>query len=248
MTSQNWDADQYSEHAAFVAELAGDVLTLLAPQSGERILDLGCGDGRLAKFLQEQGCEVFGIDGSPEMIEKTSELGIPCAVMDGHALTFNTEFDAVFSNAALHWMTKPKVVAEGIYNALKPGGRLVAEFGGKGNTNNIMKAISATLSELGQPDYQLPWYFPDTDEYSGLLQKAGFKVQHIELVKRPTPLESGMRKWLELFTSGITRGMDETAIEDFQDRVCDKLRPLQFDLEQGWWADYVRLRVHATKP
>ncbi len=248
MTSQDWNADEYSEHAAFVAELAVDVIKLLAPCSGERILDLGCGDGRLTKFLQEQGCDMYGIDGSPEMIEKTQELGIPCAVMDGHSLTFNSEFDAVFSNAALHWMTQPRDVVKGIYAALKPGGRMVVEFGGKGNTKKIMTAISETLAESGQPDYDLPWYFPDEQEYTTVLEEAGFEVQQIELVNRPTPLESGMRKWLELFTSGITANMDDEARLAFQDNVCAKLRPELFDLEQGWWADYVRLRVKATKP
>lgn len=248
MTSQEWNADEYSEHAAFVAELAVDVLELLAASKGERILDLGCGDGRLTKFLQEQGCEMFGIDGSPEMIEKTQQLGLACAVMDGHSLSFNSEFDAVFSNAALHWMTRPKDVVVGMYAALKPGGRMVVEFGGKGNTHKIMTAISETLAESGEPDYELPWYFPDEEAYSSILNEAGFAVEQIELVNRPTPLESGMRKWLELFTSGITADMDKEARLAFQDSVCTKLRPELFDLEQGWWADYVRLRVKAIKP
>ncbi len=248
MTSQDWNADQYSQHAAFVAELAGEVLELLAPKLDERILDLGCGDGRLTKFLQEQGCDMFGIDGSPEMIEKTRQLGISCAVMDGQALDFISEFDAVFSNAALHWMTKPKQVVDGMYKALKPGGRIAVEFGGQGNTNKIMTAISATLTELGMPDHVLPWYFPDEKEYSNLLKKVGFEVRKIELVQRPTALESGMRKWLELFTSGITANMDEVGRTEFHDKVCERLRPELYDLEQGWWADYVRLRVLAVKP
>jgi len=248
MTSQEWNADEYSEHAAFVAELAVDVLKLLAAQKGERILDLGCGDGRLTQFLQEQGCDMYGVDGSPEMIEKTRQLGLACAVMDGHSLTFNSEFDAVFSNAALHWMTRPIDVVNGIYAALKPGGRMVVEFGGKGNTHKIMTAISETLAESGQSDYELPWYFPDEVEYSSILEEAGFAVLHSELVNRSTPLESGMRKWLELFTSGITADMDEDARLAFQNSVCTKLRPELFDLEQGWWADYVRLRVKAIKP
>ena len=248
MTSQEWNADEYSEHAAFVAELAIDVLELLSAKKGERILDLGCGDGRLTKFLHEQGCDMYGVDGSPDMIDKTRQLGIDCAVMDGHSLTFNSEFDAVFSNAALHWMTRPGEVVQGIYAALKPGGRMVVEFGGKGNTHKIMTAISETLAESGKPDYELPWYFPDVETYTAVLDEAGFAVQHIELVNRPTPLESGMRKWLELFTSGVTSDMEEDARQAFQDSVCTKLRPELFDLEQGWWADYVRLRVKATKP
>ncbi len=245
MTSQQWNADEYTRHAAFVAELTADVLSLLDPKPGESILDLGCGDGRLTAHLQELGCEVLGVDGSPAMIEKAALLAVPALVMDGHDLTFDQEFDAVFSNAALHWMTRPEKVIDGVQRALKPGGRFVAEFGGAGNTNKIMSAISRTMKTLGHPEFQLPWYFPTTDEYASLLENKNFKVERIELVERPTPLESGMQKWLELFTGGITKSLSETERQKFLEAVCETVKPDLYDHDTGWWADYVRLRVKA---
>ena len=247
MTSQSWNAEEYAKHASFVAELTDDVLRLLNPKSMEKILDLGCGDGRLTRRLKESECEVLGVDGSMAMVKQAATLGVPALVMDGHELTFEEEFDAVFSNAALHWMTRPEKVVNGVHRALKPRGRFVAEFGGAGNTNKIMTVIKKKMKHLGQKDFQLPWYFPTTDEYGALLEDNGFKVDKIELVERPTPLDSGMSKWLELFTAGITKMLSENDRKHFLKDVLQELKPVLYDEEKGWWADYVRLRVRAIK-
>ena len=144
--NQIWDAEQYSENARFVSDLGASVIELLAPRSGERILDLGCGDGALTKKLAEHECRVVGVDASPQMTAAARRLGLDARVMDGHELRFDHEFDAVFSNAALHWLKQPEKVIAGVWRALKPGGRFVGEFGGSGNVATIVAADNSAIS------------------------------------------------------------------------------------------------------
>ncbi len=157
---QNWSPEQYSKNARFVSDLGMPVVELLAPRAGERILDLGCGDGTLTKKLVELGCQVVGVDASSNMIAAAQARGVDARVMDGLSLQFGPEFDAVFSNAALHWMKQLDVVMAGVWRALKPGGRFVGECGGDGNTATIVRALDRALLRRGiDPQAVNPWYF-----------------------------------------------------------------------------------------
>lgn len=248
MSQQNWNASEYIKHASFVSTMANDVLGLLDPKEGEVILDVGCGDGELTQKIQEKGCSVIGIDSSPSMIETAKKRGIESYVIDGHNIPYQNQFDAVFSNAALHWLTQPDKVIEGVYSALKENGRFVAEFGGRGNIAALLKAMQEVFDEntdFGQ--FQMPWYFPSVEEYQGRLEQAGFQVKYIELIPRPTPLKSGVEKWLEIFAEGITSHLSQEQKTAFLDSVKGKLLSVLFTEQSGWVADYVRLRFEATK-
>lgn len=248
MSQQNWIASEYVKHASFVPTMANDVVGLLDPKEGEVILDVGCGDGELTQKIQEKGCSVIGIDSSPSMIETAKRRGIESYVMDGHNIPYQKKFDAVFSNAALHWLTKPEKAIKGAYLALKENGRFVAEFGGKGNIAALLKAMQEVFEEnadFGQ--FHMPWYFPSVEEYQGLLEQAGFHVKYIELIPRPTPLKSGVEKWLEIFAEGITSHLSQEQKTAFLGSVKGKLLSVLFTEQTGWVADYVRLRFEATK-
>ncbi len=244
---QTWNADQYVNHASFVAEHGIPVLELLAPKSGERILDLGCGDGALTKEIEKYGVSVHGVDSSPSMILAAQERGLSAEVMSGDELTFNNEFDAVFSNAAIHWMTNVDAVLSSVYNSLKNDGRFVGEFGGYGNVSvlvNAMQTVFESHPEFGE--FINPWYFPKAEIYKKKLQEAGFKIHFIELIPRPTPLNSGVRKWLNIFSGGITKNLDAQQKDDFLNEVEHLVKP-NLLINGTWVADYVRLRFSAQK-
>ena len=248
MNSQNWNAQEYNTNAAFVAQLGNFVLEILAPKPGEKILDLGCGDGKLTLEIQNYGCQVLGIDSSEEMINATKKLGIEGKVISGDRLNFVAEFDAIFSNAALHWMLDKDKVAQGVYQALKPGGRFVGEFGAKGNINSVLTAMSTVFQDfpnLGK--FNNPWYFPSVVEYAEVLDKAGFEIDYLELIPRPTPLKTGIRGWLKVFANGITNHLNSEEQEFFINEVEKRLKPIIFSEDNGWIADYVRIRFKATK-
>lgn len=246
---QSWNPEQYAENARFVADLGMPVVELLAPRPGERILDLGCGDGVLTKKLAGFGCEVVGVDGSSEMIEAAGKLGLDARVMDGHELTFENEFDAVFSNAALHWMKQPDRVIAGVWSALKPGGRFVAECGGKGNVQTIVAALEAALTKRGiDPAPFNPWYFAADEEYRALLERQGFRVDSIALIPRPTLLPGDVAGWLETFAKSFTAALPASEQAGYLEEVADVCRGRLCDTEGKCVADYVRLRFSAVKP
>lgn len=245
---QDWDASRYATHARFVAELGAPVFDLLAPRPGERILDLGCGDGVLARRLAELGCAVVGVDAAADMVREAAARGVDARLADGASLPFTNEFDAVFSNAALHWMSaRPDAVIAGVARALRPRGRFVAEFGGHGNVAAIMVALLAVLARQGIDGGELnPWYFPTPDEYRGRLEHHGFTVERIELIPRPTPLPTGMAAWLETFADPFLRPIPESERAAVRQEVVDLLRPVLRDSTGRWTADYVRLRFAAV--
>ncbi|MFC3713435.1 class I SAM-dependent methyltransferase [Sphingoaurantiacus capsulatus] len=248
---QNWDPVAYAAHASFVPALGAPVLDLLAPKQGERILDLGCGDGVLTAKLVAAGAEVVGVDTDRAMIVAAQERGLDVRRMDGRALDFVHEFDAVFTNAALHWMTPPARVAEGVYKALKPGGRYVGEFGGHGNVAAIRAALRGVLMGRG---YRVPSvednYYPTPDEFRAVLEAAGFVVDRVDLIPRPTPVPSGMSAWLNTFRSGFidAAGVPESERAQVIEDTRSLLRPVLADQAGNWTADYVRLRFAARKP
>jgi SAM-dependent methyltransferase len=246
---QSWDPERYAKNARFVSELAGPVLELLAPRPGERILDLGCGDGALTGKLRDMGCEVVGVDGSAAQIEAARALGLDARVMDGERLDFEAEFDAVFSNAALHWMKRADDVIAGVWRALRPGGRFVAECGGHGCVATIVRALDQALARRGVSAAALnPWYFPTDEDYGARLRARGFVVRSIALVPRPTPLPGDVTGWLETFAESFTAALDPRERPDFLAEVRELLRPDLCDTIGNWTADYVRLRFAADKP
>jgi trans-aconitate methyltransferase len=250
MTSnQTWDPEGYARHARFVSDLGMPVVELLAPKAGERILDLGCGDGVLTKKLQDMGCELVGVDGSAAQVEAAKSLGVDARVMDAYALSFEHEFDAVFSNAVLHWMKRPEIVVAGVWRALKPGGRFVAECGGHGCVAKIEAALLDALQRRGIDGRAFdPWYYATTEEYRHRLEAQGFKVNTIVLIPRPTPLPGDILGWLETFAQSFTAAVPEQERPAFLNEVKEALRPLLCDAAGQWTADYVRLRFAAEKP
>ncbi len=245
---QRWESDGYQKHAGFVPMLGAPVLDLLAPKAGEHILDLGCGDGALTEKLRDAGALVRGVDASEAMIEAAKKRGLDVRVLDAHALDFDEAFDAVFSNAALHWMLDPDAVIAGVYRALKPGGRFVGEFGGHGNVAAIMVALIAALEKQGiDAKPIMPWYFPTTTAYQTRLEKHGFEVTSIQLIPRPTPLPTDMAGWLQTMAGTLFDVVEPTKRAA---ALNDTLRFLDGCLkdEQGQWtADYVRLRFSARR-
>ena len=241
----NWNPDEYGEHARFVSDLGVPVMELLAPVAGERILDLGCGDGALTLRLVESGAEVVGVDASPAMVAAARNLGLDARVTDAMDLPFCDEFDAVFSNAALHWMPRPGAVLDGVRRALVPGGRFVGEFGGAGNVAAIVAALDAALAERGRK-VPCPWFFPTTEVYGELLATHGFEPESVELFPRPTPLPGDIRAWLVNFAQHYTAAITPAERADFVERVRELLHPTLSDGAGNWHVDYVRLRFRAA--
>jgi SAM-dependent methyltransferase len=247
---QNWNAADYAANAHFVPALGQPVLELLQPQAGERILDLGCGDGVLTEKLVALGGEVVGVDNSPDMIAAARLRGIDARIMDARSLTFENEFDAVFSNAALHWVKDdPDAPIAGAFRALVAGGRFVGELGGHGCVGAITVALIASLERRGIRDAAslIPWYFPTVDEYETRLRRAGFVPQSVQLIPRPTPLPTGMRGWLETFANPFCAALAQDERDDFLDEVTAMLKPVLCDSQGRWTADYMRLRFAAIK-
>jgi trans-aconitate methyltransferase len=245
---QTWDPDRYARNARFVADLGMPVVELLAPQPGERILDLGCGDGVLTEKLVATGCQVVGVDSSVELIKAAQAHGLDARVMDGQHLMFANEFDAVFSNAALHWMKRADEVIAGVWRALKPGGRFVAECGGYKCVATIETALLDALKRRGIAGKDLsPWYFPTVEDYGGRLSAGGFKIHYIALIPRPTPLPGDVTGWLETFAESFTSLLPADERPAFIDEVREAVRPALCDQDGKWTADYVRLRFAAEK-
>ncbi len=247
-----WDAGLYDDKHSFVWKLAAGVLELLDAQPGERILDLGCGTGHLTAKIAEAGAHVVGVDRSPEMIRQAKEKypSLRFEVMDAREIALDGNFDAVFSNAALHWIKEPEQVIAGIKKSLRPGGRFVAEFGGKGNTGELLKAVQHAWPNLGLAGPSPhPWYYPSVAEYARLLEQHGFEVTHATLFDRPTSLddgERGLRNWLEMFGSAIVEGLPDAARERLLAEIERELRPKLFR-DDHWVMDYRRLRLVAKR-
>lgn len=243
---QRWDAAGYAKNARFVADLAGEIVSWLAPQPGERILDLGCGDGALTEQLARSGAIVVGVDASASMIEAARRRGLDVHIADARALPFSGEFDAVFSNAVLHWVTEAERAARSIRGALRAGGRFAAEFGGHGNVAAVATALRAAARTFGgEPSLAAPWFYPTCEQYSAILADAGFRVERIELVPRPTPLPTGIEGWLDTMRRPFFDQFGARRAEVIG-YVADLLQPSLCDNSGRWSADYVRLRVLAT--
>ncbi len=246
-----WNAADYQRHAGFVPALGAAALDLLAPQPGERILDLGCGDGALTARIAEAGATVLGLDPDPSMLAAARDRGLEVVEGDGQALPFDHQFDAVFSNAALHWMPDQDAVARGVFRALRPGGRFVGECGGFLNIAAIRAAVRAVLiahgfeaAALGAQVYQT------AEALSARLAAAGFTAVEARLIPRPTPLPSGIRGWLTTFRAGFlaAAGVASDREAAVVAEIESILAPVLVDETGCWFADYVRLRWQAMKP
>ena len=254
MTEREWDASRYDSAHSFVWERGRGVVELLAPKPGERILDMGCGTGHLTAQIAESGAEVVGIDSSEDMVRVASENypHIRFKVADARSLPFDGEFDAVFSNAVLHWVRPPEAVVDSVRRALRPGGRFVAEFGGENNIRTIMTAVGEALDSLernGTEVYRPNKYFPPLDEYVSLLESRDFRVVYSDHFERPTPLEGGedgLRRWLRMFGWDYLASLSPEQRKQVVAHIEDVTRPVLYSNGE-WTADYWRLRFEACK-
>ena len=253
MTTITWDAKLYDHKHAFVWEKAKGTLELLAPKASERILDLGCGTGHLTAQIAATGADVIGIDRSPEMISEAREKfpDLKFEVADARHLRFERQFDAVFSNAVLHWITQPELVAQAVARALAPGGRFVAEFGGKGNIRRLLDAVNRAYAKFGieRGLANNIWYYPSVAEYSSLLEREGLEVRDAKLFDRPTLLEDGERgleAWIRMFLKFALDRFPTERQEECLREIERQARPELFT-NGNWELDYRRLRIAAWK-
>lgn len=244
--TQSWNPTAYAEVGAFVPALGAGVLDWLDPQPGERILDLGCGDGQLTAKIASSGAEVAGVDASPAMVESARRRGIDARLGNAESLPFHAEFDAVFSNAALHWVRDQDAMMAGVHRALKPGGRFVAEMGGHGNIAAIRVALIAVLEKYGFSGREDGVnYYPTPQVYAARLAAHGFSVEQIQLIPRPTPLPAGMAAWLVTFRRGVLESIPEEHREAVIQDTVALLEPVLRDEQGDWTGDYIRLRFLA---
>ncbi len=250
MSSQIWDAERYAANARFVADLGLPLFDLLAPTVDERVLDLGCGDGALTEHIAARGAHVLGVDASPAMVLAARARGIDAQIADGEHLGFEDQFDAVFSNAALHWMKHdPDGVIAGVWRALRPGGRFVAEMGGAGNVSQIVAALYRAMTRRGLDAKQAdPWFFPERTDYANRLVHAGFEISLIESFHRPTRLPGDLVGWLEMFAQSFLAPVPQSQREDVLREVRAELLPICCDSAGVWTINYVRLRFVALRP
>lgn len=245
-TPQTWNPERYERNAGFVADLGAGVFDLLAPKAGENILDLGCGHGKLTAKIAEVGAHVVAVDASAEQVSAARDLGLDAHVMDATALTFQGQFDAVFSNAVLHWVKRADAAIASVKRALVPGGRFVGEFGGEGNVQTVADALARALARRGLTiDDYWPWYFPSPSDYRTRLETAGFRVAVIELFERPTPIPGEIEGWLETFGESFLAAVPPSEQQDFLAEIRDDLAAHLKDEKGNWTVDYVRLRFQA---
>jgi trans-aconitate methyltransferase len=248
--SDSWDSSLYDDRHSFVWRKAGELIDLLDPKPGERILDLGSGTGHLTAQIAERGAAVTGLDASVSMVAQARQNypKLRFVLADARDFKFDEPFDAVFSNAALHWVLEPERAIESVARALKPGGRFVLEMGGKGNIARIVTVLSSVLVEGGYTPRN-PWYYPSAAEYASLLERHGFEIESLWTFERWNKLEhpeKGLREFLEMFAGAWFEEVPEAAREALVTEIESRLRAT-LRRDGAWWADYRRLRVVARR-
>lgn len=253
INSNNWNAGLYDDKHAFVFKYGEDLVDVLKPLAGERILDLGCGTGYLTSIIATSGAAVIGIDNSLEMVGK-AKMQYPhleFKIQSATEFHFDEPFDAIFSNAVLHWVLQKEMVIDCMYRNLKKSGRIVLELGGKNNVEKIITALQNSLINHGFAENAATtvWYYPSLSEYTGLLEKRGFRVTYAAHFNRETKLNdtaNGIKDWIKMFGSIFLKGIDETVVAEILNEVQAALAPTHFR-NGHWYADYKRLRVIAIK-
>lgn len=252
-TATTWNARNYDEKHAFVFKYGEDVVRQLAPRPGERILDLGCGTGYLTNLISQAGARVTGIDSSAAMIERAQAVypDLDFRVISATNMEFDSPFDAVFSNATLHWVLDKETAIDHIYHALRTGGRLVLEMGGKGNVEDIVVATRKALTRYSYYNQAAKhmWYFPSLGEYTSLLEKRGFQIKYASHFDRPTKLQdtdNGLKDWIKMFGNAFFMDIPERDIDNILTDIQESVRPTRY-INNSWYADYKRLRIEAIK-
>ena len=249
---QQWNATLYDTSHSFVSKYGTDLIGLLEFQKGEKILDLGCGTGDLAKQLADAGVEVIGIDSSATMIQQANQKypEVSFRIGDARTLDYHEEFDSVFSNAVLHWIKEPEKALDSVYKSLKKGGRFVADFGGIGNVQTVTDEMVIQIEQAGFlfTNQQFPWYFPSIGEYASLMESAGFHVIFAQHYDRPTLLEGerGLANWMDMFGDLFFNGIPVDEITAIKKRVETNLHDKLYK-EGNWIADYKRIQVIGKK-
>ena len=249
---QRWDPERYRRWAPYVTELGRGVVELLDPRPGERVLDLGCGDGELTAQLAARGCRVLGVDRSADFVAAARERGVTALQADARHVAGPElaagRFDAVFSNAVLHWIPEAAAVIAGVRRLLRAGGRFVAEFGGAGNIATVRDALHEALRRRGiDASARDPWYFPTDGEYRRLLEAHGFEVADIRLFPRPTPVPGTLTEWMDTFAAAFLDGLEPGTRQAIQAEVSAAAAPRLRGPDGAWTVDYVRLRFRAVK-
>jgi len=250
-STSKWDAGDYARVGGFVAELGGVAVDLLDPQPGERILDVGCGEGALTRKIVERGAAVVGVDNSESMVEAARAAGLDARLLAAEDMDFDAEFDAAFSNAALHWMLAKEKVAAAIFRALKPGGRFAGEMGGHGNIAILRTGIRAELEERGYPvPAEDPQWYATSGQFESVYSAAGFAGIEARLIPRPTPLKAGVAAWVKTFRAGWLDAaqVPEGERDEVAAAIERRLEPQLLAPDGSWTADYVRLRFIMRKP
>jgi trans-aconitate methyltransferase len=248
--SDNWDSSLYDDRHSYVWRAGASLVDLLHPEAGERILDLGCGTGHLTAKIAESGATVTGLDSSTSMIAQARQNfpSLKFTLADARDFRFDDPFDAVFSNAALHWIHEARAAVRCVAAALRPDGRFVLEMGVRGNLTRIQHGIEAVLREAGRSP-RCPWYFPSAGQYAAILEEYGFEVRMAQTLDRWTKLEHperGLREWIEMFAGGYFEEVPPGDREPLLRAIGERLRPALYR-DGAWWADYRRLRVEAVK-
>ncbi|MBV6627072.1 MAG: methyltransferase domain-containing protein [Rivularia sp. (in: Bacteria)] len=253
ISNNHWNSSLYQDKHAFVWKYGENLLEILNPKSNEKVLDLGCGTGQLTAKIAESGAEVIGIDSANEMVEKAQQNypKLKFQIADARKFKLPQSVDAVFSNAVLHWIPQADDVINSINQSLNIGGRFIAEFGGKGNIESIVKALYKALEKIGfdNPSRLNPWYFPSISEYAAKLEKQGFEVTYSNLYYRPTLLQdedAGLANWLKMFGGNFFKGLSNKEINQVIQDVEKQLKPKLYQ-EGNWFADYRRIQVKAIK-
>lgn len=245
---KSWDPELYGRTARYVADHGAPVVEWLDPQPGERILDLGCGDGALTETLVAAGADVVAVDSGPAMVESARARGLDARRADARDLPFDREFDAVFSNACLHWVQEADLAAESVARALRPGGRFVGEFGGQGNVKAVCTAVREALGRRGvEVGETCGWFFPSPEEYSAVLKAAGFRPRRVELIPRPTPVPGDAADWLANFGDHLLARLPESERRAALAEINAALEPVLRGDDDVWRIDYVRIRFAARR-